>query len=513
MEDKRSCCCGAFSQGLWWLLTLLGLPLLYFFMFNANKDPIETDLTQRVTDTLVGEKMAWAKVDVDERGRDIILSGEAPSAEAKNRALALAKSVTGVRVAESHFTDVMATEAMTLDVNLADGKIQLNGTVSSQDEIDAIVKAATERVGEGNVVNNLTISNKVKAAGWLAGISGLMGLALDGGSLSASAEGLRYTGIVDNKDKQDALMAKANDLLGSSDLSLIDRITVEEPAPTEAMTFNALISDGKIVLDGSVSSQAEVDAIVKAATERVGEGNVTNNLTVAKTVKPSSWLDHISGLFALTPDGGSLSASGDGVKYTGLMDSDDSKNSLLDKAKAFLASFNIPVINGLTVKEPEPEPEPVVVKEPEPEPTPEPEPAPEPEVVKEEVKEAINVCQNKLNDTMSGKSIHFRTNAAVIQLKSHALLDAIAGVMAECQDEIEGGISINGHTDSRGDDAYNMALSLRRAGAVRSYLQREKVNPSLMKSVGHGETNPIASNDTREGQAQNRRITFIINSK
>jgi len=257
------------------------------------------------------------------------------------------------------------------------------------------------------------------------------------------------------------------------------------------MTLNASLNDGKMTLEGSVSSQAEMDAIVAAATARVGEGNVTNNLVIKDTVKPSGWLDGSSDLLALIPDGGSLSASSEGVKYTGIVDSADNQSSLIDKVKGLLSSFGITVVDGLSVKEPEPVAE-VEVKAP-------------------EVKEAINVCQNKLNDTMEGKSIHFSTNASVIQQKSHPLLNQIAGVLAECHDEIASGVSISGHTDSRGDDAYNMALSLRRAGAVKSYLEKHNVSSGLLKSVGHGETSPVASNDTREGRAQNRRITFVIN--
>ncbi len=492
MDDKRSCCCGAFPKGLWWLLTLLGLPLLYFFMFNANKDPIEADLTHRVSNALKSENMAWANVNVDERGRDIILSGEAPSTEAGTKALSLARSIAGVRIADGQFSEVVATEDMTLDIVLNDGKIVLDGTVASQEEMDAIVKAATERAGDGNVQNNLTISNKVKASAWLGGISGLMGLAMEGGSLSASSEGVKFTGEVDSDEKQTTLLDKAKGLLSAFNIPLINGITVNKPEPTEAISLMANLKDGKMVLDGTVASQEEMDAIVAAATTRVGEGNVTNNLVVKDSVKPSAWLDKIADLFALTPDDGSLSASANGIKYTGEVDSSDAQASLLDKVKGLLGSFGLSVTNGLHVKE--------AVAE-----------AKKPDEAAPEVKQAINVCQNKLNSAMAGKSIHFRTNAAVIQQESHELLNQIASVMTECKDEIASGVSISGHTDSRGDDAYNMALSLRRAAAVKSYLQKHNVSSTLLKSVGKGETSPVASNDTREGRAKNRRITFTIN--
>lgn len=67
-------------------------------------------------------------------------------------------------------------------------------------------------------------------------------------------------------------------------------------------------------------------------------------------------------------------------------------------------------------------------------------------------------------------------------------------------------VEISGHTDSNGEDAYNMALSLRRAEAVKAFLVKEGCDASLFTVVGHGETKPAATNDTDEGRAKNRRV-------
>jgi len=71
-------------------------------------------------------------------------------------------------------------------------------------------------------------------------------------------------------------------------------------------------------------------------------------------------------------------------------------------------------------------------------------------------------------------------------------------------------IEIQGHTDSRGTEEYNMALSLRRANAVRDYLESQGIAASRMTTRGFGETAPAYSNDTPEGMAQNRRVEFLI---
>ena len=67
-----------------------------------------------------------------------------------------------------------------------------------------------------------------------------------------------------------------------------------------------------------------------------------------------------------------------------------------------------------------------------------------------------------------------------------------------------------GHTDSVGSDDYNQALSERRAQAARSYLISMGVSPLRVRAVGRGESEPIASNDTEEGRAQNRRVEVAI---
>jgi outer membrane protein OmpA-like peptidoglycan-associated protein len=73
-------------------------------------------------------------------------------------------------------------------------------------------------------------------------------------------------------------------------------------------------------------------------------------------------------------------------------------------------------------------------------------------------------------------------------------------------------ITVEGHTDSRGADDMNQKLSEDRASSVRAYLVERGVKPERIKSVGRGESNPIASNDTPEGRANNRRVEIIIGS-
>ncbi|GAA5236491.1 OmpA family protein [Verticiella sediminum] len=67
-----------------------------------------------------------------------------------------------------------------------------------------------------------------------------------------------------------------------------------------------------------------------------------------------------------------------------------------------------------------------------------------------------------------------------------------------------------GHTDSIGTDAYNQGLSERRANAVKQYLVGRGIDPNRIYTEGKGESQPVASNATREGRAQNRRVELEV---
>ena len=87
----------------------------------------------------------------------------------------------------------------------------------------------------------------------------------------------------------------------------------------------------------------------------------------------------------------------------------------------------------------------------------------------------------------------------------HALDESIKAKGASVVD-----INVIGHTDSDGTEEYNMALSIRRAEAVRDYMVSEGVDAAIIDVSGEGELNPIASNATKEGRAENRRVDIHV---
>jgi outer membrane protein OmpA-like peptidoglycan-associated protein len=104
--------------------------------------------------------------------------------------------------------------------------------------------------------------------------------------------------------------------------------------------------------------------------------------------------------------------------------------------------------------------------------------------------------------------VYFQTNRAVIQRRSHGLLDQIGAVLSARPDIRL--VRVEGHTDSRARDEYNMNLSNQRAAAVREYLVTTGIAAERLQSQGFGETRPIETNATSAGRAANRRVEFVI---
>ncbi|THT98496.1 OmpA family protein [Lampropedia puyangensis] len=137
----------------------------------------------------------------------------------------------------------------------------------------------------------------------------------------------------------------------------------------------------------------------------------------------------------------------------------------------------------------------LVAQKAEPAPAPAPAPAPEPVVKTEKI-------------TVSADAF-FDFDKATLKPEGRAKLDELANAVASDKFELEVIVAV-GHTDSTGPEAYNQKLSERRANAVKAYLVSKGVEANRVYAEGKGELQPVASNKTREGRAQNRRVEIEV---
>ncbi len=116
-----------------------------------------------------------------------------------------------------------------------------------------------------------------------------------------------------------------------------------------------------------------------------------------------------------------------------------------------------------------------------------------PEMTKEEVKKITQIASK----------IYFQTNSAKLKPVSLPQLDALVDILKKYE---AANLTIEGHTDNVGEDAYNMTLSQNRTESVKTYLMSKGILESRLTAKGFGESVPIADNKTKAGRAQNRRV-------
>ena len=104
----------------------------------------------------------------------------------------------------------------------------------------------------------------------------------------------------------------------------------------------------------------------------------------------------------------------------------------------------------------------------------------------------------------------FSVDSAVLNPTSRSSLDQAADVFIEYP---KTAILAQGHTDSTGSEQHNQDLSERRAKAVSNYLVGRGVDGTRITSLGYGEGNPVASNESDSGRQQNRRVDLLLKAK
>lgn len=101
------------------------------------------------------------------------------------------------------------------------------------------------------------------------------------------------------------------------------------------------------------------------------------------------------------------------------------------------------------------------------------------------------------------RGVHFEFDSATLTPQAERVL---LGVAEPLRNNPNAGVVIEGHTDALGSDTYNLELSQARAASVALFLANQGIDPNRMRAIGYGEEQPIATNETEAGRAENRRV-------
>ncbi|NTG30682.1 OmpA family protein [Agrobacterium rhizogenes] len=492
------------SQPSKWWWGLIPLAILWILATIFTGQSINGDLGSRSTSAL-GPSIQNPAFSVS--GRDVSVSGTVFSPAEASQIAGTVDQVWGVRKVLIDAKEPDVAKPFNWGLTHEGSGVVLTGNVPNPTTRDKIVSAAKTAFSGAEVKDEMQYASGAPDAydgGVQFGLAQLARLAK--GSVSLSDTGLAISGTAATSDAYDAITAALKTLpqgltLAKSDITAPAPVAAAAtpaatPATTAAATavttaastvtpalapssfsFDALREAGKLTLSGNYPDDDAHGKIIDAAKSLFSSDEISDELKAAPGAPNGFATAALGGLKALSRLAkGSFSLSGSDAKLSG--------EALYNGAvKSIQDSFAAAIPEGFKATPAE-----IAVS------------APAAAV------DAPN-CQSLLNTILTKSKINFDTGKARISPASSGVLDTIVATIGRCPGNA---VEVSGHTDSSGDEAANVALSEQRAKAVVTYLTDAGVPASRLTAVGLGSSRPVASNDTDEGKALNRRIEFSV---
>jgi outer membrane protein OmpA-like peptidoglycan-associated protein len=261
------------------------------------------------------------------------------------------------------------------------------------------------------------------------------------------------------------------------------------PAPTKDALLTFTVDKlGAPTIYATVGSEEEKARLLAALTQKFGADHLNATITVDPDTRSASWLDKLDGLLPLMQlPGAEAKLSGEKIELSG--SAADVRNGWMDKLKTlFGASFTIGTFD---------------VKQ-----------------AVESAKESFMSAFSTLSDDCSATDvakvlnlqvINFRTGSDVPPQDAQLALAKSAELLKAC--ETKGKtvkLNVGGYSDNVGLASTNLALSKKRAEAVRAFLVKHGVSANALTAQGYGDMHPVADNSTASGRFANRRIDFAV---
>jgi OmpA-OmpF porin, OOP family len=448
------------------------VPLVVFWAIAAwtNTAPVEFDLAARATAAL--KDILLDKTSISVEGRDVTFAAEAFSEAGRRGAVAAVAAVPGVRLVNDETRLVPEAKPFVWSAERDVVKVTLGGDAPLPASKGKLVEAAHAALGGIEVADQMNLARGAPARFDEAALLLIDQIGkLKDGKIALSDTRVTLSGMARELGGREAIAAA---LAGLPEGFTVAANDIEAP-PYIFQAYKDPVAL-TLTLSGYVPDNNVHAALVTAAGRRFFDEKVVDNLK-ASVGAPQGFAS------AVVPALGALSRLSTGTLVVSDREVKLSGDALYDAAAPQIrADLPKDLPQGFQVKAD------ISVR-----------PASAPV--------DATVCQQLFTDLLGKGKIHFSAGRASIDPDSAGLLDRLIETALRCP---TANIEVAGHTDSDGEDAANQALSEKRAQAVADYLVKAGLPANRFTAVGYGSAQPIASNDTEDGKAQNRRIEFTV---
>ncbi len=442
---------------------------------------LERELKENADAALHKAGMGWAEVTM--RGQRAIISGQAPAPDAIDQAARVVLNSSGpgglifggVTQIESQVDDSPPVSPyLWRAVKTIDGKLILVGHVPSREIRDALIAAAKTR---GAVEDQMQLATGAPLR-WpvMANVAIEHVSELDTGEARLSDTVLTLRGISLKDEVRARLSARISNLADPYR---------GEPAIRGASRWTATHGDGELVLSGLVKSQAERNEILAIARAHYNR-KITDQMRIAEGAE-ENWMDGVrAGLPHFTKfRGGQMDYD---PKGAGFIFDGEASGSTLAYLREDMAALGPDFRAAIAV-----------------------------DTVQVDVAEIAGIdftgdprlaCEAAFVKVLETNKIVFAPASASITRESGETLDKIMAVSAQCDTGLK--FELGGHTDGQGERSGNVELSRARAQAVAAYMTAAGFDRARLAAIGYGPDVPVASNETAQGRAQNRRLEFKV---
>lgn len=405
-------------------------------------------------------------------GSEVTLTGTAPNAGTSDTIRNALGSLPAGYTQGASKIDVPTLD-LTATRDAASNTLTLKGVFPDEATRHAILESSQQLFGNARIVDQTTRQALTAPRGFaVSALVALRSLArLTDGTLTVIGSDIELSGTAADRNASGAIRSAFENLPAGFKLG---ELKIKEPPYEFTATKDS--TAGTLTLEGVLPDETTRQSVIEAARNLFFRERVVDQTALDATGAPSDFstttLEALRALSRL--DAGKVTLGESGAKMTGTTfyprAADDIRTSFAALGGSLKGSAEISLAEaGAPVESAE--------------------------------------CQTLLNDLLGRGRILFETASARIDRASAGLLDSIVGTALRCRSSK---LEIGGHTDSKGQARANADLSRRRAEAVVGYLVGAGIEQSKLKAVGYGSRNPIASNDTEEERAKNRRIEILV---